>query len=70
MQTSESWVAFHSFGELLKPDSYLTLDKYLERISNIQESEVRDVAKKYFKNDAWFLSMCGDVEEDEVKVNL
>ena len=70
MQTSESWVNFHSFGELLKPDSYLTLDRYLERISAIQESEIREVAKKYFKNDAWFLSICGDVKESEVKVYL
>jgi len=70
MQTSSSWVDFHTLGELISPDSYLKLDDYVNKIKQIGNSEIITVANKYFKEDEWFLAAAGSIEESDIDINF
>ncbi len=68
MQTSSSWVNFHTLGELIQPNSYLTLDDHINKIISIDNSQIIEVARKYFKKDNWYLAVIGDVKEADIDI--
>lgn len=70
MQTSGSWVSFHLPELLFNPGSPSNLSDWMNKIEKIVLSDVKDVSKKYFLPGKWFLSMCGDIKEEEVKVDF
>ena len=67
MQTSASWVNRHIFNELVK--NPVRLPDYLNTVVSTTKSDLSRVGKKYFKPGLWYLAMCGDVDENIVKVN-
>lgn len=69
MQTSGSWVDMHSYRELITPDQKWTLSNYVEEVSNVSLDDLKRIGRKYFVPGQWFLGMCGDVVEDDIKVN-
>ena len=69
MQTSSSWVSFHSFRELLDDKNTWTLSDYVAEIKSVTPEMTHRVAQKYFGPDKWYLAICGDVEESEIKIN-
>jgi len=70
MQTSGSWVNFHTLGELINPEEYLKLDDYVNKILKIRNSDIIEVANKYFKKNSWYLAAVGNIEENDVKINF
>ena len=68
MQTSDSWVRFHGLRELLGGGKIWTLTDYSSEIRAVTPEATREVARKYFGPDKWYLSICGDVEESEIKI--
>lgn len=69
MQTSESWVGFHGFRELFSGSSVWTLSDYVSEIRAVTPEMTRNVAQKYFGRDKWYLAVCGDIKENEIKIN-
>lgn len=69
-QTSMSWVRKHAYGELTGPGQYRNFPEFLNAVSKISLEDIHQVAKKYLKNDSWYLTLCGPVTEDEVKFEL
>ena len=70
MQTSGSWVSFHLPELLFNPSDPHSLSDWMNKIEKIVLSDVKNVSKKYFLPGKWFLSMCGDIKEEEVKVDF
>lgn len=70
MQTSGTWVDFHTLGELIKPKEYLKLDDYVNKILKIKNSDILKVANKYFKENEWYLATAGDIEENDIRINF
>lgn len=70
MQTSSSWVNFHTLGELMQPNNYLKLDGYINKILSIDNSQVIEVANKYFNKDKWYLAAAGDIKESDININF
>ena len=69
-QTSASWVRAHAFGELVRPEEYLPLDRYLNRVTETTAEDLQKAGRRYFVKGQWFLGMCGDVAEESVSVNF
>lgn len=69
MQTSRSWVNFHTSEELFNPDNPLNLDDYMNRVSAVSLNDLKRVGEKYFKEKTWYLAMCGNAEEKDFKIN-
>ncbi len=70
MQTSSSWVNFHTLGELMQPNSYLKLDSYFNKILSIDNSQVIEVANKYFNKGKWYLAAAGDIKESDINIDF
>ena len=69
LQTSNSWVDFHYFEELFCPDKARDVAEWMNEIEKITVADISRVSSKYFKPDSWLLGLCGNIEENEVKVN-
>jgi len=69
-QTSGSWVASHSFGELVNPNKYLRLDQYLNKVAALSLEDLSRVGKRYFVSGKWYLAMCGPLSEEDVTVSF
>ena len=69
MQTSSSWVLFHSFGELIDPKNYLRLDAYLNTIEKVTLEDITRVGEKYIKPSKWYLATTGDISEADLKMD-
>lgn len=67
MQTSSSWVNFHSTDELIGKKDW-SLTKYIEEISSVTSEQTKLVAQKYFGENNWYLAVCGDITKDQTKV--
>ncbi len=69
MQQSSSWIEFHFPGDFFNPEGNEDLATWLNRIESMTLEDISGVANKYFSKDKWYLSMCGDIEEKDFKVN-
>lgn len=69
MQSSEAWVDFHAYRELLAARVW-TLTNYVQEIAAVSPRATQDVAKKYFGQNKWYLAMCGDISESSIQVNF
>jgi len=69
MQTSGSWVSFHTTGELFDPHKAMALDEYMNKVNRVTLADLRRVGKKYFGRGLWYLAMCGDATEKDFKIN-
>ena len=69
MQTSTMWVGFHLPEVYLNPKNPMDLSDWLRKIEEISLDGVKEVAKKYFSKDKWYLAMCGDIEEKDFIFN-
>jgi len=70
MQTSGSWVSFHLSEFLFNPSNPRNLSDWMNQIEKVELIDVKNVCAKYFLPGKWFLSMCGDIKEEEVKVDF
>ena len=68
MQTSASWVDLHADLEPFNRNGIWTLADQLEAIGAVTPAMTRDVARRYFGPDKWFLAACGDIQEDELDI--
>ncbi len=59
MQTSESWVDFHYYGECMNPKEYLPLDKFIETISSITLQDIHQAIHTYLLPEHVILVTCG-----------
>ena len=69
MQTSYSWVSFHALDELYENPSRYTLPEYLAKVNSLTVDDVNRVCRKYLSKNSWYLSMCGNIKDDEVFIN-
>lgn len=67
MQTVASWVGEHIHKELT--GNTMLLPDYLNAINSIKKTDISKVGEKYFKPNAWYLAMCGDISASDVTVN-
>ncbi|MFA6981913.1 MAG: pitrilysin family protein [Patescibacteria group bacterium] len=67
MQTSDDWAGMHNYRDLFFPEIGWTIEDYLTSTEGVTAEDVRNVAKKYFTQDNWYLAMTGSVDEDFVK---
>ncbi len=68
MQTSSDWVDFHGYGTLFRHDQW-TLVNFLSEIAAVTPEDIQRVVKTYFSSGKWYLGMCGDITEQDVRVN-
>jgi len=68
MQTSGSWVGFHLTEIIFNPQNTLDLADTLNEVEKISLQDVARVAKNYFSSDKWFVSMCGDMKEEDFEI--
>lgn len=69
MQTSDSWVDFHAYDELIGNEKRLSLPEFLEKINQVTLDDITRVSKKYLVKDSWYLAVCGDIEEKDIVVH-
>ena len=69
MQTSDDWVSFHSYPELVGKKGWTIID-HIEEINSITNEGIIKAARKIFLKDMWYLAMCGDIEQQDVEVSL
>jgi predicted Zn-dependent peptidase len=70
MQTSDSWVDFHAYDELIGNKKRLSLPEFLKEINEVSINDITRAAKKYFGRGLWYLAVCGDVDEKDISVNF
>ena len=68
MQTSSDWVDFHGNGILFRRDQW-TLVNFLSEVAAVTISDIQRIAKTYFGPDKWYLGMCGDITEQDARIN-
>lgn len=68
MQTSGAWVGFHSNFEAANRGETWTLEDYLNGIGLVTQEKIKEVANSYFGKDKWFLGVCGDIKDEDLKV--
>jgi len=66
LETAESWVDTHFFGETYASEKYLKLNEYLEKIEKVTADDIVKVAKKYFQEND-YLAVCGDIKKNDIK---
>ncbi|MBW6441367.1 insulinase family protein [Patescibacteria group bacterium] len=69
MQDSNTWVGFHLSDIFFNPDNPIDLAGYLNEIENITLKDVVEISKKYFTKNSWYLALCGDVKENDFKID-
>ncbi len=69
MQDSGSWVGFHLSEVIFSPNNPRDLADLLNDVEKVSLNNVKEVSKKYFSNDKWYLSLCGDMSEKDFSVN-
>jgi len=70
LQTSDSWVSRHEYTSMILRNKLWTLEDDFEELEKVSLEDIKRVAKKYFRSDNWYLTMCGDIEESDVSVSL
>lgn len=70
LQTSGSWVDFHSYRELITPTAHWTVENFVQEVSSVTIEDLARVGSKYFTKGSWFLAMCGDIDKDKIIVNF
>ena len=68
MQSSGSWVGAHVSEIFFNSEKPLDLAEMLNEVEKINLEGVKEVSKKYFSKDKWYLSMCGDVKKEDFEV--
>jgi predicted Zn-dependent peptidase len=69
MQSSSSWVGTQFPEELFNPNKPRDLASWMNKISKVSKSDIVRVSNKYFGKNKWYLGLCGDIEEKDIKVN-
>ena len=69
MQTSASWVSFHSYNELIGNENKMDLPDFLKEISLVTLEDITKVSNKYLTKNSWYLAICGDVEQKDIILN-
>lgn len=67
MQTSEDWTWFHYYHNLFFPQRFWTLEDYLSSYENVTIDNIKNVARKYFTKDNWYLAFTGPVDESLIQ---
>ncbi|HPD74323.1 MAG TPA: pitrilysin family protein [bacterium] len=68
MQNSSSWVEAHISEIYFNPKNPKDLAEILNEVEKVSLDDVKNVSKKYFSNDKWYLAMCGDIGEKDFEV--
>ena len=69
LQSSSSWVKLYS--NLRRTNGgFSNIYDYTKGVLDVTPELTKTVAQKYFGGDKWYLAMCGDVNENDVKINL
>lgn len=69
LQSSGSWVGFHTRRQLINPAPWTFID-YIHEIQAVTVADTKRVAEKYFTPDGWYVALCGDIAEDEVRFHF
>lgn len=69
LQSSASWVNFHTYQQLLSSEPWTLID-YLNNISLVSQNGAKEIAKEYLDTDKWYLALCGDISDNQVRVDL
>ncbi|NMB91625.1 insulinase family protein [candidate division WWE3 bacterium] len=69
MQSSDSWVNTQFMEELFNPRNPSDLASWMNKVSKVTKLDVVEVSRKYFGKGKWYLGLCGDIEEKDIKVN-
>lgn len=69
LQASSNWVDMYTDWERGVGGPF-GISAYTKGISECTPTLTQGVAQKYFGNDKWYLAMCGDIKEDDIKVNI
>jgi len=68
MQNSSSWVEAHISEIYFNPKNPKDLAEILNEVEKVSLDDVKNVTKKYFSNNKWYLAMCGDISEKDFEV--
>jgi len=69
MQNSSSWVEAHISEIFFNPKNPKDLAEILNEVEKVGLDDVKNVSKKYFSKDKWYLAMCGDISGKDFIVN-
>ncbi len=69
MQNSSSWVEAHISEIFFNPKNPKDLAEILNEVEKVSLDDVKNVSKKYFSKDKWYLAMCGDISGKDLVVN-
>lgn len=69
-ETSDEFAAWYGYQELLNPKEVLSLTDKCKIIEGITEKNIKEVARKYFTPQNWYLALIGNFEEKELKIKF
>jgi len=69
LQTSESIVNFHAYKQLIDNDRSWTIEDYTEGLEKVDCELLKTTATKYLNPNKSYLAICGNIEENEIKLS-
>jgi len=69
LQMSSDWVNIYSYWER-GVNAPFGIENFVKTIELITNKQIKDAAAKYFNNNNWYLGLCGDVDENSVKIKI
>lgn len=61
MQTSNAWVSTHEIDAMYSPDSFKTIEDYIETVNKLSKEQVLEVINKYLNKELFYTAVCGDI---------
>jgi len=69
LQSSESIVNFHAYRQFINDDpGPWTLEKYTSDLEKVNYQQVLDTVHKYLDPNKSYLAICGDINEEQIKL--
>jgi predicted Zn-dependent peptidase len=70
LQTSESLVNYNIFEVMMNQNNPDTLNDFVDNIEKVTIEDILKCAQKIFNKDNFFIALCGNVDEKEIKINF
>jgi len=69
-ESSDEIATWFAYQEILGDGKILSPQKKCEIVQKISRKEIVSVARKYFREDGWYLSLIGQIKESEVVIEF
>jgi len=70
MQTPWDYLNYYAADELYDPGTIESVEERVKNINKITRSQVNDVARKYLREDNWYMALVGDNKPGDIDFHL